>query len=113
MAKTKGILIGQDSDLAIKPVLNSDGLITSGLVIGVSVYQQQTLLLVLNKGELKEKPLVGVGISDYLLDDSNSDSLTQEISKQFRQDGMQIFDLDTTGGSLKVDARYDNGNGFR
>lgn len=112
MAKTKGILLGDDLDLRIKPVLNSDGLIISGLVIGDSIYQQQTMLMTINKGELKEKPLVGVGISDYLLDDVGGDAIIQEISSQFSNDGMRIFDLSLSGGGIKIDARYES-DGFR
>lgn len=113
MAKSKGILLSDDSDIKIKPVLNSDGLIVSGLTVGESVYQQQTLLLVLNKGEIKENPMVGVGISDYILDDVGNDSITQEISAQFTNDGMRIFDLVISGGNLQIDARYEQGDSFR
>ena len=113
MAKTLGILLKQDFDLDIQVRKNTDGLITSGLVVGNSVYQQQTLLLITQKGEIKQSPLVGVGISDFLLDDASNDALFQEIGTQFSGDGMRVFNMSIAQGKLDVDANYEDGSDFK
>lgn len=113
MAKTLGILLNNDFDLDIKVKRNAEGLITSGLVVGNSVYQQQTLLLIANKGEIKHKPLAGVGLNTFLLDDTSNDALFQEVSSQFSADGMRVFSAEIVEGKMRVDANYEDGSGFK
>lgn len=113
MAKTKGILLGQDFDLAVLVAKDKNGLIKSGLIVGDSVYQQQTLLMLLNKGEIKEYPTAGVGINSFLLDDSSSDDITREIGEQFSNDGMRVYELSYIEGKLTVDANYEGSSSFK
>jgi hypothetical protein len=113
MGKTLGILIGNDFDLSIAVRNDSDGKIVSGLKIGDSVYQQQTLLLVTGKGEWKDKPLTGVGINTFLLDDANNDELYQEVRAQFVGDGMTVRSIEFTNGQLTSEAEYENSDSFR
>lgn len=113
MAKTLGILLNNDFDLDIKVKKDAAGLITSGLVVGNSVYQQQTLLLVANKGEIKDRPLTGVGLNSFLLDDVGNDALFQEVSSQFSDDGMRVFSAKIVEGKMKVEANYEDGSDFK
>lgn len=106
MPKTRAILLNSDFDLDILPRRNPDGLIISGLRIGESEYQQQTLILLANKGEVKANPLVGVGLNTHLLDDGSPDELLKEVREQFRSDGMTVRKAEMINGTLKVDAHY-------
>lgn len=108
MPKTRAILLNSDFDLDILVRNDSEGKIVSGLRIGDSVYQQQTLLLVANKGEIKHSPLVGVGLNSFLLDDGSNDELYQEIGSQFRRDGMTVRSISFTDGKLNVESEYEN-----
>lgn len=74
------ILLDSDFDL-----LFVDG----DMVIGESTEQHQRLLLVCEKGEIREFPACGVGINSYMLDD-NPGSLNGEIKRQFERDGMKV-----------------------
>jgi len=113
MAKTIGILINKEFDLAVELKKDANGLIVSGLVIGDSVYQQQTLLLIINKGEIKDRPLVGVGLNSYLLDDASTDEIIQEVTSQLTNDGMRVFEVDYTSGKLNIVAEYELNDTFK
>ena len=108
MPKIRAILLNNEFDLDILVRKDSEGKIVSGLKIGDSVYQQQTLLLVANKGEIKHSPLVGVGLNNFLLDDSSNDELYQEIGSQFRRDGMTVRSISFTDGKLNIESEYEN-----
>jgi len=62
------------------------------LAVGQSTTQHKRCLIVANKGDYRQFPWVGVGISRYLLDDQFGD-VQQEIQKQFELDGMVIKEL--------------------
>ncbi len=91
------ILLDETGDLAIK-----DG----DFVIGESTIQHQQLLLASQKGEWKENPLVGVGIENYLNDDTTNDMMN-EISSQFEKDGMKIKSINSANSELLIDASYE------
>ena len=59
-------LTDYDPQVAIKT--DSLGCITQGLTLGDTLLQNQAVILAMHQGELKERPMVGVGISDMLLD---------------------------------------------
>jgi hypothetical protein len=93
----KDILLDETGDLAVK-----DG----DFVIGDSTIQHQQLLLMSQKGEWKEKPMVGVGIENYLNDDTTNDMMN-EISDQFEKDGMKIKSINSANSELLIDASYE------
>lgn len=95
------ILLDSDFDL-----LFSDG----DLVVGESTQQHQQLLLLCEKGEIREFPTAGVGLNSYMLDD-NVGSLNGEIKRQFEKDGMKVDLVKSrvAGGnlsSLEIQASY-------
>jgi hypothetical protein len=94
----KDILLDETGDLAVK-----DG----DFVIGDSTIQHQQLLLMSQKGEWKEKPMVGVGIENYLNDDTTNDMMN-EISDQFEKDGMKVTSVNTVDGKLQIESSYEN-----
>ena len=89
MGKETGILLNNDMDLQIEVKRDGNGLITSGLVIGNVTKQNQRIILLAEKGEIKEAPLMGVGIASFLDDDSPSE-LLREVRTNLRDDGQQV-----------------------
>jgi hypothetical protein len=71
-----------------------------------STAQHQTELIVNNKGDFKQSPLVCVSANDYL-DDDNVDGFLQEISEQFAKDGMNVVSVEMgSNGKVKTNANY-------
>ena len=81
-----------DYDLDIKVVSDASGRIQSGLVVGDILHQNQALILVFHKGDLKDDVSVGVGIDRMMLD---NDRLTwsREIREQLEMDGQQVEEV--------------------
>ena len=92
----RDLLLNSNKDLQI---VNGD------LAIGYSDEQQQKVLLVMKKGELKQDPDVGVGLSFQLKDDDVSDLLTS-VRQQFTKDGMKVKKVSFENNQLNVDASY-------
>ena len=95
--KVYDLLLDENLDLAC---VNGD------FVFGESSKQHQELLLIAQKGEFKEFPLVGVGISDFLNEDADTSELIQIISKEFSVDGMNVTDVIINGDQIKINAEY-------
>lgn len=94
-----------DYDIDVKVLRDSSGKIVSGMVVGDILAQNQALILQLHKGELKEDPSVGVGISDMLLD-SDLQNWSREIREQMELDGQTVDRIVLTENELTIDARY-------
>lgn len=100
-----GIQLEQSFDIQIRVKRDVSGRITSGLVVGDILAQNQALIINAHKGEFKESPIVGVGISDMLLD---HDALAwrTEIREQLEIDGQTVDDVKITTSEITVDAHY-------
>ncbi len=95
----KDILLNEDLDLDIQ---------AGDLNAGYSDLQHQQLLLINNRGNIKEFPAVGIDAFGYLQDNDTS-ALLREIRKQFTVDGMQVKTINITNtGQLNIDASYGN-----
>ena len=94
-----------DYDLDIKVVTDEAGRILSGLVVGDILNQNQALLLVFHKGDLKDDVSVGVGIDRMTLD---NDRLTwsREIREQLEMDGQTVEDVKIENHTIKIKASY-------
>lgn len=90
-------LLGEDGDLA---VFNGD------FRIGDSTLQNQQLLLLLQKGEIKEAPISGVGAANYLHDE-NKDELYREIRREFVRDGMKVHEIQLNKNNVVIRADYE------
>lgn len=105
--KGKGILLNEEGDLAVDPVRNEHGLLVSGLQIGNTAYQNQFVILSAYKGELKEFPLLGVGLRD-IVNDNDITGWTTEIRLQLQKDGFTVqkvgFDRNM---NLEIQAEYE------
>lgn len=84
-----------------------DFLIENGdFVLGDATAQNQELILVAHKGEFKESPEIGVGISNALLSENLQD-IINSIRRNFEYDGMKVNKLEIqANGALTVDAHY-------
>ena len=108
LMKGTGILLDPEtSDLKINTARDARGLIAGGLEIGRTTYQNQAVILQAHKGEFKEYPLLGAGISDILGDDEIT-AWKREISLQLESDGMTIntVEIDTVKNKVTIDAEY-------
>lgn len=110
MAKSIGILLDPETgDLLVAAQQDAAGVIAQGLEIGTTTFQNQALILQAVKGEFKEYPTLGVGISDILGDDEMT-GWKREIALQLEADGMKVktVDLDLKNNKLTIDAEYDS-----
>lgn len=82
---------------------DANGRVLCGVAIGDTLRQNQALLLELRKGELKEWPVLGVGIGDMLLDDDPA-YWRAEIREQMTLDGQNVehVSISTTGVILRA-----------
>lgn len=94
-----------DYDMAVDVQRDASGLITSGLVLGDILHQNQALILVLHKGDLKSDVSVGVGIDRMLLDNERL-TWTREIREQLEMDGQKVEDVRITGKQIIIKAAY-------
>ena len=94
-----------DYDIEVKVKRDGYGRIVSGMIIGDVVHQNQASILSMRKGDLKENPSVGVGLSDLLLE-HNLLSIRSEIRQQLELDGQTVNSIKVTESSIAIDAKY-------
>ena len=94
-----------DYDIEVKVKRDGYGRIVSGMIIGDVVRQNQAIILSMRKGDLKENPSVGVGLSDLLLE-HNLLSIRSEIRQQLELDGQTVNSIKVTESSIAIDAKY-------
>ena len=80
--------------------------------MGESTRQHQQLLLLSQKGEIREFPTVGVGVQNWILDNSPGD-LNGEIKREFEADGMEVQQVKARVNSsglsnLEIEAVYND-----
>lgn len=92
-------------DLEVKVVKDSSGRIVSGLTVGDILHQNQALILLFHKGDLKDNVSVGVGIDRMMLDNDRL-SWSREIREQLEMDGQKVKDVTISETTIKIDASY-------
>ena len=97
-----------DYDPLIDVRRDGEDRITEGLRVGEVLRQNQALILTLHKGELKERPLVGVGLSDMLLDNDPM-YWRSSIMEQLEMDGQRVESVEVTTHGVKIAADYEEG----
>jgi hypothetical protein len=100
-----GIQLNSDYDLNIQTRRNANGLIVSGMQIGDITYQNQALILLVQKGEVKSSPLTGVGIND-ICNDHEFALWKREITEQLEHDGQQMHKMEIKEKGLVLEAEY-------
>jgi len=106
MSKKTGIQLDSDIDLFISVEKDSSGLITSGLVIGDTLYQNQYIILSAQKGELKEEPLLGVGIGD-MTNDEDLAPWKKSIREELYKDGIAVDTLTISSSTKEMILKAD------
>lgn len=94
-----------DYDLDVKVQRDGYGRITSGLILGDILQQNQAVILSIHKGELKENPSVGVGLADMLLE-HDTNAIRREIRQQLEMDGQKVKSVTMTNNAITIDAKY-------
>jgi len=108
MAKNKGIILTENLELDIKVVRDAEGKIISGIQVGDVTRQNQKIIILAQKGEIKETPTLGVGLASFIDDDDSSD-LLREIRANLREDGQTVNSCGfNSDGKLVVDASYES-----
>ena len=95
----------KDYDIDVDVRRDASGLIASGLVLGDILHQNQALILLLHKGDLKSDVSVGVGIDRMLLDNERL-TWTREIREQLEMDGQKVEDVSITKRQIIFKAQY-------
>jgi hypothetical protein len=97
---------GQLGDLKIDVVRDITGLITSGLVVGDTLVQNQWMILMSRPGELKFSPTLGVGLQDALFSDDLL-GFRHLIRQQFKKDGLVLTEFDLYDiANINIKAKY-------
>jgi predicted proteasome-type protease len=94
-----------DYDVTVDVKRDASGLIVSGLIVGDILHQNQALILVMHKGDLKSDVSVGVGIDRMLLDNERL-TWTREIREQLEMDGQKVDDVKITDRQIIIKAAY-------
>ena len=77
------------------------------LLLGESTAQNQALLLMTNAGEWRENPTAGVGLNQFLNDETDGAGLAAAVKIAFEQDGMRVNRVFATSNqTIQVDASY-------
>lgn len=101
-----GVMLNDDKDITILAKRDGNGLITSGLVLGDITNQNQELIVMAEKGDLKEMPKKGVAISNYL-DDEEPDSLLRAVRTELSLEGMTVEKVGFNKvNELVIEAKY-------
>lgn len=75
------------------------------MVIGDIAVQNAKLIIEANKGEFKENPLKGVGISLYT-EGNTPERLVREIRREFFEEGLRISSLKIGDIGIELDVDY-------
>lgn len=95
----------ENYDVAISVQRDPNGMISSGLVVGDILTQNQALIISIHPGDLKERPSMGVGIEDMLLD-HDYPAWRAAIREQLEMDGQTVHSVKITSSSIVIDAEY-------
>lgn len=105
MGKETGILLNESGDLDIQVTRDVEGKIAEGLCVADITKQNIKLILDMHPGELKEHPLLGVGISNILLDHDYL-RYKHKIRHHLGVEGMQINHLEIKEQNIEINANY-------
>lgn len=102
-----GILLNKDNELEISVVRNAEGKIESSIIVGNIDYQRCKLIMECQKGEIKEFPIIGFGIDQYLKAGktlSNRQKFMTDLIKELKMDEMNVkINLDKNKGIFEIE----------
>lgn len=96
----------KDSEIITNVKRDDAGMITGGFLLEDTFMQDQELLLLSFPGDIKARPLLGIGLANYLQDDDNKvDELHASIVNQYAMLGFTIKKLSgKTAAATKIEA---------
>ncbi len=89
----KGILIDTDFNLQVNAKRNNSGIIAGGLLVGDNTDQCAALSLSMQQGELKEDPLLGAGLSQFVRSKYSPSQIDQRIRQHLTRAGINYQDF--------------------
>lgn len=106
MSRNIGIRITNDYEPELSIVMDSEGKIEKGLVVGNILEQNQAMILLCQKGDIKEFGGLGAGIED-MLNDNELDRWKRDITYMLSQDGMKVKKMEIGEDYLILEADYE------
>jgi hypothetical protein len=100
---------GTPLDLKIDVKKDIDGKIISGISLGNTLNQNKALILMMEPGENKAHPTMGVGFTSVLNGD-NEDLLAtrHSVRRNFNLDGLTITELELYDlSNIKINGKYE------
>ncbi len=91
----KGILLDDNNDLKISVKRNSEGKITSGLVVGERLIQDAYMVLTCNQGEIKEDPIVGANLVKLMRGSDNKEKIRKTIEISLKRVNINLSDIES------------------
>ena len=95
----KGLRLIQDNSGAVDLELNG-----GTMAVGETQFQEEYLVLSIQRGEWKEHPLVGVGVAD-MVGDEDLRFWKREITDNFARVGIKIKGVSLNNGILEIKHR--------
>lgn len=100
----KGLILDDTGDLDIQAQRDDSEMIVSGLAIGETDFQCIDMVVIANKGDFKEYPVLGVGAEKYLKSVDRAAEFRREISVQLEAIGYPKADVKVSdNGELEID----------
>ena len=97
----------QNIDLKINVIRDGGGLITSGLVVGNVLRQNQAIIIIANPGEFPFSPTLGVAIDELLLDNDYL-RMRHRMRDHLSKDGMKVKTLEfSEKKQMQLEAYYE------
>lgn len=101
-----GFLLNDNYELKVQPERDGTGKIIKGIMIGATINQNTGLILIFRKGEIKQEPVMGVGIEDILLDNDYLD-WRRKIRINLELDEQKVNEIKFSSvDNLFIDADY-------
>jgi len=105
MNKGIGIQLIGSGDLNMSVLRDENEMIISGITVGDTLYQNQYIILKAQKGDLKENPVLGVGLDDMTNDDDIL-SWKKAIREEFAKDLLKVSTLTIDNSGITLQADY-------
>lgn len=94
-------------DIKIEVQRDSAGKIVNGITVGNTMNQNQALMLIVNPGEIKFVPTLGVAIVELTLDNDFL-RFRHRIREHYRKDGLIVQSVELSETKpLKIEANYE------
>lgn len=102
--KRTGILLDERGFVRISAPVNGK---TGGIEVGDTLQQNEYLILMPQKGEIKEDPLMGAAIGD-MVNDNDLLAWRWQIAEELARDGITVRELNIDGYEIDITADYED-----